>query len=184
MLRDRGGFYMEYVDVFLRDGTPTGRVIPKHGEDHPGDYFKHAIIIMKCADSPAPGAGEGQYIMQQRSLKARYSAGCWDVTGGGVTAGETPEEAAVREAMEEVGVSANVEDLVLYHKYYADWDDGTGLIFYMFACRVEVPAEGLVYNEREVNDVKIVGFQEFYNNVMHNKDEAFGEALKRIEREI
>ena len=175
---------MEYIDVFLRDETPTGRVIPKHSERIAGDYYKHAIIIMKTAESPAPGEGEGQYIMQQRSLKAKYSAGKWDVTGGGVIAGETPEEAAVREALEEVGVTARVEDQVLYHKYYADWEDGTGLIFYMFACRVEVPAEGLVYNEREVNDVKIVGFREFYDNVLHNKDEAFGEALKRIEREI
>lgn len=175
---------MEYVDVFLRDGTPTGRIIEKHGQDQPGDYFKHAIIIMKCVDSPAAGLGEGKYIMQQRALKARYSPGKWDVTGGGVIAGETPAEAAAREAAEEVGVSVDPRDLILYHKYYADWNDGTGLIFHVYACRVEVPEEGLVWNEREVNDVKIVGFQEFYDNVMHNKDEDFGEALKRIEKEI
>lgn len=175
---------MEYIDVFLRDGTPTGRVVEKHAPKQPGDYYRHAIVIMKCADSPAPGQGEGLYIMQQRSLKARYSPGKWDVTGGAVIAGETPAEAAVREAMEEVGVSADPKDLKLYHQYHMDWDNDNGLIVFVYACRVEIPEGGLVWNEREVNDVKIASFQEFYSHVLHNKDEAFAEALRRIEKEI
>ncbi len=42
-------------------------------------------------------------MVQQRALKARYYAGKWDMTGGGVRAGETPVEAAVRELSEELG---------------------------------------------------------------------------------
>ena len=38
----------------------------------------------------------------QRSLKAKYYAGMWDATGGSVKAGESPEEAAVREVKEEL----------------------------------------------------------------------------------
>ena len=135
-------------------------------------------------DSPAAGQGEGLYIMQQRSLKARYSAGKWDVTGGGVIAGENPAEAAAREAKEEVGIIVDSDNLELYHQYYMDWENNNGLIVYVYACRCNIPKGGLVWNEREVNDVKIVPFREFYAHVMHNKDEDFGEALKRIEREI
>ena len=40
---------------------------------------------------------DGQYIVQQRSLKAKYYAGKWDMIGGSVMAGETPEAAAIRE---------------------------------------------------------------------------------------
>lgn len=175
---------MELVDVFLKDGTPTGRVVEKHAPKLPGDYYRHTILIMKCEDSPLPGQGEGRYIMQQRSLKARYSPGKWDVTGGGVTAGETPEEAAVREAKEEVGIDADVKELKLYHQYRMDWENDNGLIVYVYACRVKIPESGLTWNEREVNDVKITSFQEFYDHVLHNKDEAFAEALRRIEREV
>ena len=175
---------MEYIDVFLRDGTPTGRIVEKHAVKQPGDYYKHAIIIMKCMNSPAAGQGEGLYIMQQRSLKAKYSAGKWDVTGGGVIAGEDPAEAAVREAKEEVGIIVDAKELNLYHQYHMDWDNDNGLIVYVYACRCEIPAGGLIWNEREVNDVKIVPFREFFSHVMHNKDEDFGKALERIEREI
>ena len=44
---------------------------------------------------------EGKYVVQQRSLRARYYAGKWDMTGGGVRSDETPKEAAVRELSEE-----------------------------------------------------------------------------------
>ena len=171
----------EYHEVFHRDGTPTGLIVEKHAKDSPGDYFLHSIIVMKTEDSPAPGCGEGLYIMQQRSLKARYFAGKWDVTGGGVRAYESYEEAAVREAREELGLVIDPADLQEFHQYYADWDDGTGLILKVFACRTKVPEEGFVFNRREVNDVRVVPFSVFKKHVLDHNDEAFGRALDRIE---
>ncbi len=174
---------MESRDVYTRDGKPTGRIADKH-ERRPGDYYLHTIIILKTADSPAPGTGEGRYVMQQRSLKARFYAGKWDVTGGGVQAGETPRAAAVREAQEELGLTVKAEELKLYHEYTVSWPDGTGLFISLFACRVEVPAGGIQFDPYEVNDVSVVPFRTFFEAVMDHNDEAFGEALKRIEREV
>ena len=42
----------------------------------------------------------------------RYWGGLWDIPGGTVEVGETPEKAAVRECLEEVGLSTSVWDLV------------------------------------------------------------------------
>ena len=89
---------MEYREVYTRGGEPTGEIVEKHAPRRPGDYFRHVLLVMKTEDSPPPGQGEGQYIVQQRSLNARFYAGKWDVTGGGVQAGETPEDAVIREA--------------------------------------------------------------------------------------
>ena len=36
----------------------------------------------------------------KESLKSKHYAGKWDMTGGGVKAGETPEKAACREVKE------------------------------------------------------------------------------------
>ncbi len=175
---------MEYHELYRRDGTSTGRIVPKHRKDEPGDYFLHALVILKAADSPLPGQGEGRYIMQQRSLHARYYAGKWDVTGGAVQAGETPAQAAVREVREEMGLQIREDDLHLYHQYYADWADGSGLIISVFACRAAVPADGFHWDVNEVNDVRVVPYPEFRMHVLDHNDEAFGEALARIEETL
>ncbi len=174
----------EYHELHHRNGTPTGRILQKHRKDAPGDYFLHSIIVLKTADSPRPGEGEGCYIMQQRSLKARYYAGKWDVTGGGVKAYETYEGAACREAKEELGLEIDPSSLKEFHQYYADWADGSGLILKVFACRAKVPAEGFHFNPMEVNDVKVVPFHVFKEHVLDHNDEAFGRALDRIEAEV
>ena len=79
---------MEMRDVFDKDGRFTGKTVPKHAQLEKGEYFLHAIVILRMED--------GGYLLQQRSLKARWYAGAWDVTGGGVSAGETSAQAAAR----------------------------------------------------------------------------------------
>ena len=164
----------EYRDVYTRGGVKTGEIREKHAPNTPGDYFLHAIDVLRCRD--------GRYILQQRSLKARFYPGVWDVTGGGVDTGETPLQAGIREAREELGLDLRPEDMREIHKYYADWDDGTGLILYVFGCAVDLPEGGIRPDEREVNAVKLVSFEEYCDAVMWNKDEAFGAALRAYER--
>ena len=168
-------YIMEMRDVFRRGGTFTGMTIEKHTPMQKGWYLKHAIIIMKTED--------GGYIMQQRSLKAKYSPGEWDVTGGGVTAGETSAQAAVREAFEELGVKADAEKLVHMLTEVTEWGGDYGMICDTYAVRVQ-PPERFAIAGREVNDVKIVPFDEFVNTVTYNKTPAFRAMLGRVETEI
>ncbi len=176
--------HTEFREALTRDGISIGLIRDKHGKRVAGEYFRHVILILKTEGSPAPGAGEGYYISQQRSLKARYFAGKWDVTGGGVRAFETLEEAGVREAKEELGLDIDPAALKPVYTYYADWDDGTGLILTMFGCRVAVPAEGFRWNEREVNDVQVVPLSVFLDQVKDHNDEDFCDAIRRIDEEI
>ena len=174
----------EYREAFTRDGVSQRRIVPKHAPVSEGDYFKQILVILKTNDSPASGEGAGKYIMQQRSLKAKYYAGMWDATGGAVKAGETPEEAAVREVKEELGLDITVDDLVPAWDFIAEWNPGTGLLFSVFGCRAKVPAGGFSCSKREVNDVKIASFDEFYKCMMEHNDEAFGEELKKLEARL
>ena len=174
----------EYREVYRRDGTSTGEMVEKHAMKRPGDYFRHALIVIKTADSPLPGQGEGRYIVQQRSLKARFYAGKWDVTGGGVLAGETPEEAIIREVKEELNLELCPEQLTLAYEFIAEWDDGTGLLLSMYACRLPVPENGFTWNKWEVNNVQVMPFHIFRQHLMDHNDEAFGAALDRIEESL
>lgn len=164
---------MEMREVFTRDGKPLNRIIPKHAPMERGWYLLHAIVILYTP--------EGQYIMQQRSLKARYYPGKWDVTGGGVNAGETPAQAAARETWEELGIKVDADSLIPMLREVTDWENGTGLITHTLAGMVEIPPEGLCIDPREVNDVKCVDFQTFYDTVLYNKTDAFAEMLRRVE---
>lgn len=175
---------MEYIDIFTRDGRYTGVTRPKHDPKKPGEYYRHVLIIMKTTDSPAPGEGEGQYIVQQRSLKAKYYAGKWDMTGGAVMAGETPEAAAIREVKEELDLTIPTEDLQLGFERVVDWDDGSGLLVSVFMCRVDIPKGGFKFDAREVNDVKVMPFHEFLYHVSDHNDEDFCNGLREIERKL
>ena len=165
---------MEMREIFLRDGTPTGRIVEKHTQLNDGEYFLHAVIILATR--------EGQYIMQQRSLKARWHAGRWDVTGGGVSAGETSAQAAAREAHEELGVEVRPEDCRFVFREVTDWkEDPGGLIVDMYFAYAQVPEGGLRICEMEVNDVKLVDYEEFTRNIGFNKTPEFMEAIRKIE---
>ena len=173
---------MEYIDIFNRDGKSTGITKLKHDAKKPGEYYRHVIVIMKTSDSPPPEEGEGQYVVQQRSLKAKHYAGKWDMTGGGVMAGETPEQAAVREVKEELGIIIIHENLKIGFEHIIDRDDGTGLLVSVFMCRIKIPDDGFKFDPYEVNDVKIMPFHKFLEYVSDHNDEKFCNGLKEIER--
>lgn len=165
---------MEMREIFLRNGTPTGRIVPKHTTLKDGEYFLHAVVILVT--------DEGKYVMQQRSLKARWHAGRWDVTGGGVSAGETSAQAAAREAYEELGIVVKPEECRFVFREITDWkEDPGGLIVDMYAARVKLPEGGMQIDRHEVNDVRLVDYREFVENISFNKTDEFMKAIESIE---
>ncbi|KMS60439.1 DNA damage repair protein MutT [Novosphingobium barchaimii LL02] len=55
-------------------------------------------------------AGDGSVLMQRRDFGAVHG-GLWEFPGGKVDPGETPEQAAVRELSEELGVTLDIGSL-------------------------------------------------------------------------
>ena len=77
----------------------------KHDSKNSWEYYRHVLTIIKTINLPEQGKGGVQYIVQQRSLKAKHYADKWDMTEGGVMAGEPPKQAACREVKEELGIT-------------------------------------------------------------------------------
>lgn len=68
---------------------------------------------------------DGKFLLARRA-NTGYQDGKYQTPSGHVEACETPREAAVREAKEEVGIDINPEDLEFVHAAYRMHPDKTG----------------------------------------------------------
>jgi 8-oxo-dGTP diphosphatase len=69
----------------------------------------------------------------------------WDVIGGVVEEGETPDECMVREMKEETGEALG--DFQAFKTYDVPLIDGGSASFHVYSARLDLPAAGLVLGE-------------------------------------
>lgn len=90
--------------------------------------------------------GEGRVLMQLRDDRPEVThGGVFSPFGGGVEAGETLRQAAVREMIEETGLGLPAEKLVPFARIVSDTPSRTRL--YHFLCRLPVPPEAVKVQE-------------------------------------
>lgn len=163
---------MEYIDLYDKNGLLLGKRIPKHGERSPEEYYRHTHILICDKDN--------HYLLQQRALSAHYLPGKWDVTGGGVQAGETSLEAAVREAKEELGLELPPEALRLAGQRV---DEAAGrCLLDVYCVKFDFSIEDCHPRREEVEAVRLVDFDEFVETVCYNKDEVYREILSEADK--
>jgi 8-oxo-dGTP pyrophosphatase MutT (NUDIX family) len=95
---------MSSYDVVDQDDNPTGRIASYDEVNAEGLWHRGVHVIIYTP--------EGEILMQKRSINLAFHPGEIEISvGGGVDAGETPEEAVLREAREEMGLNLKQEDL-------------------------------------------------------------------------
>ena len=97
---------MEYWDIYDVNKKKTGRTMLRNDwHMQPGEY--HLTVLALVRDMA------GRTLITRRQLDKEWAAGKWEIPGGGVRAGETSEEAVLREVREETG-------LVFHNNYFVD----------------------------------------------------------------
>lgn len=87
----------EMIDIYDQDRKLTGITIPREGAFlTKGQYMLYVLALI---EDP-----KGRFLITQRSMDKHWGAGWWEVTGGGVRAGESSLQALRREVPEEVGL--------------------------------------------------------------------------------
>jgi isopentenyl-diphosphate delta-isomerase type 1 len=90
---------MELFQLVDERGNPTGQAT--RGECHGNPSLIHLVIRLYLFDS------SGRLLLQKRALTKDTMPGRWDASvGGHVMAGESAENALLRETREEIGVDA------------------------------------------------------------------------------
>lgn len=88
---------MEQWDIYDQDQHLTGRTMARNDwRMKPGDYHLTVLGILQNQD--------GRYLITRRQLDKDWAAGWWEVSGGGVRAGEDSRHAMIREIKEETGL--------------------------------------------------------------------------------
>ena len=88
---------MERWDIYTADRVRTGRTMARNDWNmRPGEYHITVLALLERPDH--------RILITQRALDKAWAAGHWEIPGGGVRAGETPEEAVHREVLEETGL--------------------------------------------------------------------------------
>lgn len=104
---------MEYWDIYDSGKRVTGRRM-KRNDWHmkPGDYHLTVLALIRDA--------EGRILITQRKADKEWAPLKWEIPGGGVRAGETSEQAVLREVAEETGLHFTMQRGRCIHTYRSD----------------------------------------------------------------
>lgn len=90
----------EYWDIYDINKKLTGRTMLRNDwHMAEGDYHLTVLGVVRRSD--------GKYLITKRKANKQWAPGAWEVSGGGVQAGETSEEAVRREVGEETGLDVS-----------------------------------------------------------------------------
>ena len=144
----------ELIDIYDRDRNFTGITVPREGARMgEGQYMLYVLAIIQDA--------QGRILVTQRSMDKHWAAGWWEVTGGGVAAGETSEQAIVRELVEEVGLDVSEYPLERIYAYEnVDLASGDNYIVDIYRFQLDFSIDDVVLQDCEAIDCKLASFDE------------------------
>lgn len=149
----------EYLDIVDKYGRPTGKTALK-SEVHSKGLYHNTIHLWLYTN-------EGEILLQQRSRKKAIYPLLWDVSvAGHIDAGETFEEAVIRETKEEIGLKLQQRNLTkigvfLHETSYANGSIQDNEFHQVFIAELNVGLSDLTPQKDEVEALKLVTLEAF-----------------------
>lgn len=138
---------IESWDVYDSQGNVTGKTKTKNAVFLDGEYHLSASLWIINED--------GKLLIQKRAMAKIISPGMWSITGGSVKAGESSEQACIREVAEEIGLILNPQDIKLLSRSF-----GKDIIFDDYVIVHNLSLTDTVLQVDEVSEVKWASIEE------------------------
>lgn len=142
----------ELIDILNSDGTPTGKSCLK-SVAHQHGYYHATVHVWFYTNTK-------KLLLQKRGAQKKTYPNRWDVSvAGHVHAGESIEEAAVREVLEEIGLHVSKNELQKIAVRKGERSHPNGIqdneYYHVFICRLTKGVHELSRQEEEVDDLKL-----------------------------
>ena len=155
----------EFIDIVDKNGVPTGTSVLKSVIHQKGHFHNtaHIWLYTKNAD----------ILLSQRAASKTICPLLWDVSvAGHVDAGETIENAALRETKEEIGLDLTMNQLekIGVFECFQSYDNGItdNEFHHTFIAELQVPVTQLKPQPFEVEALKLVDLNEFMQLLDHS----------------
>ena len=155
----------EYWDIYDENRVFQNRIIRRGDTFGDGEYYVCCEVWFQNS--------KGEMLITQRHPNKK-AGGLWEFLGGGVLAGETTAQAAVREVKEEIGITIAASELSLLHIY-----KGRNYFMDIYVVKKDIGIKSIVLNENETVNAKWVSKGEL--QAMVDKQEVVRSVARRFD---
>lgn len=145
---------MELWDIYDKNKVPTGRTMERNNFTLSDDEYHLTVLgVIKRPD--------GKFLITKRVMTKSWAPGWWEVSGGAAQAGESSQEAVMREIREETGLDVNGAPGGYQFTYHRE-NPGKGDNYFVDVYRyvMDVDEGDLSIQEEEVAGVKFATAEE------------------------
>lgn len=146
----------EYFDVVDENDRVIGKATRK--ECHSNPELIHRLVYIMVLNS------KSELLLQKRSMKMDLNPGKWTISASGHPAsGDTYEEAAKRELLEELGIKKKLKFLFDFNNYSAQQKEKIRVFITQYGGSFKIDPE-------EVEKIKFFTIAEIKDMIDKNKD--------------
>jgi len=164
-----------YVDIVDDNNVPTGEVLPLKVANKRKLFHRGAHVVLITPDN--------KVYVQKRSAKQFFMPSRLDISlGGACDPGETPEQAAVREAYEETGLKIFQKDLefiTIYREsvYRPSRRTYSRTFSYIFAVRLRDSDQAVNLQAHEVTSMTAIPMSRLRKLIRRGYDPKLGRLI-------
>lgn len=164
---------MEFLDVVDENGIPTGEVTSRNDAHRNGIMHRtaHVWVIRKNEEGT-------EVLLQKRSMNKESFPGMYDTSSAGhIPAGEEPLTSALRELREELGINADLNQLLYIGTFHIQYEKiFHGVLFKdneitsVYVYNEPVDTDNLVLQQSEVEAVEWFDLELVWDEIQHCRD--------------
>lgn len=136
---------MEFWDIYDENKQLTGRKMKRNDWClKEGEYHLTVLGVIARPD--------GTFLITKRVMTKAWAPGWWEVSGGGVQAGESSEEAVRREVKEETGIDVrNAEGGYAFTYKRVNPDEGDNYFVDVYRFVMDIDEKDVSFQEAEID---------------------------------